>query len=415
MVADSATERMNEKTEVTDALSGGPLPPPSRIHPIWSDPARRSASDATNTMYPGSGPEDIEQALRDRILLSASCHDTDRLPRVEHAGEVLEFNNQRVQIMHNGVRIVEDCYCGSWMTETIRLLRGFHEPQEETVFHAMIERLRSEKAVDPVIIEFGSYWAYYSLWFLRELPSGRAIAVEPDPEYLEVGRVNARINGATERMTFVHGAVGSAPGERLSFVAQSDGNSYDVQQYDLGSLMDAVGVTRADIVLADIQGHESNLLERAALQLASGGVRFFVISTHQHSISGDALTHQKVLRLLVDAGAHLIAEHSVPESFSGDGLIAVSFDPADADFQVEISRARAKDSIFGELEFDLAAEVVYRESVRRRLAEENWRLRTERDTALTELRAMQQTRLWRWASRPRSLYSQIRSRIRMTD
>jgi FkbM family methyltransferase len=391
----------------TTCLSADRLPQPFRVHPVWSEPAQRPA-DRGDPPIGVPAPETVEEAVERRIVLATSCRDTDHMPRVEQAGEVVERDGHRVQLMHNGVRIVEDCYCGPWMTETIRRLRGCHEPQEEAVFHAVVERLSSEDSDRPVMIELGSFWAYYGLWFLQAIPRGHVIAVEPDAAYLEVGRVNARINGAEDRMRFVHAAVGGVPGERISFLAQSDGQEHDVVQHDLGSLMDTEGVRRADLVLADIQGYESVLVERARQQFHGGSVRFLIVSTHQHSVSGDPLTHQRVLQTLIDSGAHVIAEHSVPESFSGDGLIAVSFNPADADLRVDISRARAQDSIYGDLEFDLAAEVAYREAVRNRLCEQNAVLRSECDLARAELAAMRHTRLWRWSTPVRSAYARVR-------
>ncbi len=107
--------------------------------------------------------------------------------------------------------------------------------------------------------------------------------------------------------------------------------------------------------MVDIQGAETVLLERARDLLTAGRVRFMIVSTHHQSISGDPLTHQRALRLLQECGAHIIAEHTVRESYSGDGLIAVGFDPADADLVVPISHARAADSLFGEPEQELAA------------------------------------------------------------
>jgi negative regulator of genetic competence, sporulation and motility len=80
-----------------------------------------------------------------------------------------------------------------------------------------------------------------------------------------------------------------------------------------------------------------------------------VISTHHHVISNDALTHQRCLMLLKELGAHVIAEHTVAESFSGDGLIAVSFDPQDRDLEVIISRCRVGESWFGDPLWDLDA------------------------------------------------------------
>ena len=55
--------------------------------------------------------------------------------------------------------------------------------------------------------------------------------------------------------------------------------------------------------------------------LAQRRIRILILSTHHHAVSGDPLTHQRCLRILLDAGAaSLVAEHSVSESCSGDGL-----------------------------------------------------------------------------------------------
>ncbi len=374
--------------------------------------------DTLNSADPRSQLDRFDEAERARILTTLLCRDSDSIPKVDRAGSVIAHDGLPVQVMHNGVIVVADSYCGPWMTEIIRLMRGHHEPQEELVFHAIIDRLRTDANSAPIMIELGSWWAYYSLWFLRELPLGRAVALEPDPDYLEVGRRNAHLNNAHDRVRFVHGAIGPSPGDYIRFPSQSDDESYEVVQHDLHSLMAHTEIERADVVLADIQGAESILLDRAAGDFLRDAVRFLLVSTHHHSISGDPLTHQNGLRCLLESGAHVIAEHSVPESFSGDGLIAVSFDRADQDLCVELSHARARESIFGELEIDLAAasQHNYRlqsradalESEANRLRRDNSLLRAERDAALAELAATRSTRLWRWGQPARSMYARAR-------
>ncbi|MGX7680723.1 FkbM family methyltransferase [Jatrophihabitans sp. DSM 45814] len=312
-----------------------------------------------------SFPDDDLVGLDDgavrRVLMTASCSDADELPKVAGAGEVFEVDGARMQRMHNGLVIEEGSYYGPMMTAIIRRLRGHHEPQEEVVIDAIIRRLKGELAdradTDPSapvsVLEFGSFWSYYSMWFCAAIEQARAVAMEPDPAYLAVGKRHAEANDLADRITFFSGAIGDRPGEELEFVAESDGLSYPVPMYDLQTLMAAAGVSRADVVLVDVQGAESILLERAKPEFAAGAVRFMVVSTHHQVISGQAITHQRALELLIDAGAHVIAEHTVGESYSGDGLIAVSFDPRDADFVVNVSHARYKDSLFGEVEYEL--------------------------------------------------------------
>jgi hypothetical protein len=113
-------------------------------------------------------------------------------------------------------------------------------------------------------------------------------------------------------------------------------------------------MSRVELVLSDTQGGELSLLQAGRDVLASSRVRFLVVSTHHHSITGDPLTHQRCLALLSEMGAHIIAEHSVAESCSGDGLIAASMDRRDVDLALSVTTVRARDSLFGELEHDLA-------------------------------------------------------------
>ena len=388
----------------------------------------------------------FDPAIARRMATTVSCTDADDLPKVEGAGDVREVNGHRVQVMHNGLLVEEGGYFGAWMAEIIRALRGHHEPQEELVFARIVERLRADAPRQPTMIEFGSHWTFYSLWFCTELGGARAVGLEPDPAFLEVGRRNAALNDLTDRVTFVHGAVGGPPGESLEFVAESDGQRHQVAQHDLASLMREHDLDHVDLVLSDIQGFETVLLDRARGDLVAGRVRFLIVSTHHRAISGDPLTHQKALRLLVAAGAHVIAEHSVPESYSGDGLIAVSFDPRDRDLTVTVSHARSVDSLFGELEHEVAAlqaehagsERANAEHLAHELQQLGASMHTDldrtraegdgavaerdaavaqrdaavaqRDAAVAELAAVRATKLWRWSGGPRALYARVARR-----
>src|SRR5664279_2435799 len=114
--------------------------------------------------------EGLDDGEARRVRMTVSCRDSDGIRKVEDAGQVQVRDGQAVQVMHNGLLIEEGCYFGPWMTE---------------------------------IIEFGSFWSYYSLWFCRALNGARAVAMEPDPAYLDVGERNARLNGLAESVHFL--------------------------------------------------------------------------------------------------------------------------------------------------------------------------------------------------------------------
>lgn len=334
-----------------------------------------------------------------RVLTAIRCTDCDALPKVAGAGDVFEIDGVSVQRMHNGVLVEEGSYAGAWMTEIIRSLRGHHEPQEEAAFATIMDRLTSSAGPVPRMLEFGSFWSYYSIWFARDLPGAEVLAMEPDPHNLDVGRRNAELNGVSDSVEFLHGAIGMEPGSELRFANESDDSVTVVRQHDLGSLMARQGWDHVDVALVDVQGAETILLERAEPLLMAGRVRFLVVSTHHHRISGDPLTHQNALELIIRTGGHIIAEHTVGESFSGDGLIVASFDPQDIDLEVAISYARARDSVFGELEPELAG--AYAEVAR---------LGSRLQEADAELSRVKATRLWRWSAPLRAAYRRLRRR-----
>ena len=93
------------------------------------------------------------------------------------------------------------------------------------------------------------------------------------------------------------------------------------------------------------------MLESARDALSARRIRFLVVSTHHQSICGDP----RIARALPEPAGRASARTSSPstpcrESFSGDGLIVASMDPRDRDLRLELSAARASDSLFGELD-----------------------------------------------------------------
>ena len=116
--------------------------------------------------------------------------------------------------------------------------------------------------------------------------------------------------------------MGRGPAAPSPFECESDGQRRPVSTEGLASLLDRFRLDHLDLLFADVQGAEWPLLDGARGLLADGRVRFLVVSTHHHVISGDPLTHQRCLDLLRELGAHIVTEHTVAESFSGDGLIS---------------------------------------------------------------------------------------------
>ena len=279
-----------------------------------------------------------------RVAMTCSCKDSDVIDKVPHAGEIQHdpTSGETIQIMHNGLRVVAGGYYGDWMSSIIQSLRGHHEPQEEVLFNAVLKRLGNQPAT---MIELGSFWSYYSLWFLKENPSQRrALCVEADPAHLEIGRRNARLNNLSPN--FMHGFAGeTASTQPVAFPTEKSG-TLDLECYCVDQLMALHQMDHLDILHLDTQGAELSVLKGASEAIRQRKIRFLVVSTHSYEICGDPLIHQRCVAWLQEQGAHIICEHDVHESFSGDGLIVASLSDQDRDWSQTISRNRYATSLF---------------------------------------------------------------------
>lgn len=296
---------------------------------------------------------DLEYLQR-RIFLTTLCRDSESLPRVKNAGKIIKSEDVEVQVMHNGLLVEKDGYCGPWMTEIISLLLGVHEPQEEMAFAEVIKQLKRtfENTSDrPTVVELGSYWAYYSMWFLKEFPLGRAICIEPDPDNLELGIRNFQLNEMSGE--FSQNCISLVDGESVEFITEKTRESIMVPGITLQGIFNKYSLRSIDLLCVDIQGAEHSLISEGIKLLSNSLVRFLIVSTHEESISGSALTHQMVLDMIENSGGIIICEHTTYESCSGDGLIVATYFEQDGNLEIPISRVRAKDSLFGEPEIKI--------------------------------------------------------------
>jgi len=288
----------------------------------------------------------------ERTAMTARCRDADILPKVANAGAVLrEPDGTSVQIMYNGIKVLAGGYHGAWMQELISRCRGHHEPQEEVLFAEVLKHVGD----GAIMVELGGFWSFYSIWFLSRHPRRRSIIVEPDPANMEVGGINAGLNGCEP--VFIPAFVGRHAAPPAPFQTERSG-LLDLPCVSVPALMTAHGVDRLDILHCDAQGVELAVLEGCREMAAAGRLAWVVVSTHVHAISNDPLTHQRCLAELLRSGATILSEHDVHESFSGDGLIVAKFGAVPAGWRApRISYNRYSQSLFRNPLYDLAAAI----------------------------------------------------------
>jgi len=250
---------------------------------------------------------------RSRVVEASA--DNDHIPRVPNAGHV----EGDVQIMHNGLKVVCGSYYGKGPTLLLRRNKGVHEPQEERMFQEVLKVIPS----GGVIVELGAYWAFYSMWFCKNIQRASAFMVEPALENLEFGKRNFAINGFEGH--FTHGFVGSAAG-----VLSNGARVISVDEFVSEHKID-----RIDILHCDIQGYEIEMLRGAKRVMAEGRVSWFFISTHSEEL------HAECERMLVNSGFIVAASVSPTQSFSVDGVLVARSAAAPQIQPVNLSRRQA--------------------------------------------------------------------------
>lgn len=274
--------------------------------------------------------------VEERVEVTIGCRDADHIPKIDGAGSISSFKGETIQSMHNGIKIILGSYHGTWMTRIIEKLNGHHEPQEEAAFYEVLKLIKPNSTM----VELGSFWAYYSLWFNNSISGAKNILIEPSLINLETGKKNFFINDSFG--TFINAAIGKDSIGLVEFKL-ADGSTKKVPSTSIDFIMKDLNIEKIHLLHSDIQGAETNMLIGATDALKNKKIDFLFISTH-------GCEHKKVLRELKINDYNIILEHSILESFSADGLIVASADRVD--LKIKISRRRA--SIFEVLRDRLA-------------------------------------------------------------
>lgn len=271
-------------------------------------------------------PADTE--LRERVLTTLYCDDCSYLPRVENAGKIFEDKelNIEYQLMHNGAKVYKNCYYGNWMTTLIELSGGYHEPQEEKLFHEALKLLSSEEPV--VMLELGGYWGYYSLWFKKQFSNSSAYLIEPDPKNIVVGKKNFELNNMTATFEEYMISSESLTGQRF---IDWDYNEHIVNTINIDDFAEKHNLPFIHILHSDIQGAEVAMLQGCHKLMSEKRIGYYFISTHRG-------VHEKCLEILKNYDLEIIVSITREESFSADGLILAKLPELPMPLDIEISR-----------------------------------------------------------------------------
>ncbi|QVL57834.1 MAG: FkbM family methyltransferase [Simkaniaceae bacterium] len=260
--------------------------------------------------------------LYERTITTINCNDADYIPKVPIAGKFINHDGLLCQVMHNGVLIAQGCYYEGpslyWMTDIIYGLKGHHEPQEEKAFYEVLKCIPKGGKM----LELGSYWAYYSLWFHKNIPDSENYLIEGNYQNLCIGFRNFQLNGYVGN--FFHGYLGT---KTDPLIMENSGELIVIDEF-----LDEHSIDYLDVLSSDIQGAEYAMLLGSKQAMKDHRIHYFFISTH-----GEAL-HLKCIELLKEYDYHIVAEHNLSESYSADGLIVARANSIEGIDTIEVSK-----------------------------------------------------------------------------
>ncbi|MDA1054154.1 MAG: FkbM family methyltransferase [Planctomycetota bacterium] len=223
--------------------------------------------------------------MAERIRKIQSDPSNAKIARVERAGEVVDGH----LVMHNGLRVqpMDTCYM-----QLLQGNRGCHEPQEELVFQEVLHHIPASGCM----IELGAYWGFYSLWFAKHVDEARCFLVEPDADHLDVGKYNFALNQLTAA-EFTISKVGHGHWGADRFLAERN-------------------IDFVDVLHADIQGKEYEMLADADQSLRTGRIGYVFVGTHSQDL------HYRCKQLLEARDYVIIADADFTHgTFCADGVL----------------------------------------------------------------------------------------------
>ena len=241
-------------------------------------------------------PSELRGQWLRRIDNVLKCEDRKYIVAHPRAGKI----EGEHLIMHNGIRIKPLSYYGFPMLRMFKLSKGVHEPQEERVFQEVLKVMPRSA----IMLELGSYWAFYSMWFQKSVSDARSFMVEPEEAGLKAGKENFDINGL--QGDFTRAFIGNEYKESSPPILTVDW------------ILSEKNILFLDLLHSDIQGFELQMLEGASDSFLQGKVGYVFISTHSNQV------HDACENKLRDYGHVILHSINLDDSYSEDGVIVAA-------------------------------------------------------------------------------------------
>ncbi len=242
----------------------------------------------------------FDEEWEHRIKIAIKSEYNKSIPRIAGAGNI----SKGFQTMHNGLLTSTGDYYGLPIAKMLHLNKGVHEPEEEKIFSDVLSRMPA----NPVMIEMGSFWAFYSMWFLKETQAGKVYMIEPEKKNLKIGEKNFKKNNLT-------------PSFDNYYIGKKSSDGPDTPVISLDDYILQKNIRHINIAHADIQGFELEMLQGASISLCKSMIDYFFISTHTNEL------HYNCIDYLNKANYKVVFDVAPSQAASFDGfLLAISAD-----------------------------------------------------------------------------------------
>jgi len=228
-----------------------------------------------------SNPEDYFSRYRDII----SDPNNLFIQRVQDAGKI----DGELITLHNGIKLFANYY-GNFI-KILKYNLGVHEPSEERAFSKVLNVLKEGSNM----IELGSYWSMYSVWFSKTIKNSKSYCIEIDTNNMNLGIKNFLLNNLTPN--FFQGNVST-------------------HGFNLMKFLNEQNINHLDVLHSDIQGNEFEMLNDISNFLLETRIKYLFISTHSNYI------HSQCKNFLNSVGYKILCSCDFDhESFQFDGFI----------------------------------------------------------------------------------------------
>ena len=241
-------------------------------------------------------PAKLRREWLRRISDVLQCEDRNFISPHPKAGKIVDG----FLVMHNGIRIKPLSYYGFPMLRMFKLCKGVHEPQEERVFQEVLKVMPS----GATMLELGSYWAFYSMWFHKLVPQAKCFMVEPEESGIKSGQGNFELNRMNGDFT-------------RAFIGKECKTGL-LPTLTVDRILNEKNIRFLDLLHSDIQGFELQMLEGASHAFSQGKIGYVFISTHSNQV------HDACENKLRDYGHVILHSIDLDDSYSEDGLIVAA-------------------------------------------------------------------------------------------